>query len=119
MDIIENKPEQERKRFCQHCGTKINYDAVVCTSCGRQVGELRGNNQQVIINHTVTNGTGKQKNKWISVLLCLFLGYLGIHRFYEGKIGTGILYFLTGGIFGIGMLIDFIILLFKPNPYYV
>lgn len=31
----------------------------------------------------------------------------------------GILYFFTLGLFGIGVLIDFIALLFKPNPYYV
>lgn len=59
------------------------------------------------------------KNKWISFLLCLFLGILGIHKFYEGKVLFGILYILTGGIFGIGVIVDLIILLFKPNPYYV
>ena len=40
-------------------------------------------------------------------------------KFYEGKIGMGILYLFTAGFFGIGVLIDFITLLFKPNPYYV
>ena len=40
--------------------------------------------------------------------LCLFLGVLGIHRFYVGKIGTGLLYLFTGGLFGIGWLIDLI-----------
>lgn len=52
------------------------------------------------------------------MLLCFFLGGLGIHRFYEGKIGTGILWLISGGLFGIGWLVDFIILLCKPNPYY-
>ena len=60
-----------------------------------------------------------EKNKWISVLLCFFLGCLGAHRFYEGKIGTGILWLLTGGLVGIGAIVDFFILLFKPNPYIV
>jgi TM2 domain-containing membrane protein YozV len=44
---------------------------------------------------------------------------LGAHKFYEGKTGMGILYILTGGLFYIGVIVDFIALLCKPNPYYV
>ncbi len=58
------------------------------------------------------------KNKWVAFFLCLFLGVLGIHKFYEGKVIFGIIYLCTGGIFGIGVVIDLIILLLKPNPYY-
>lgn len=46
---------------------------------------------------------------WIvSLLLCLFLGKLGVHRFYSGKIGTGILMFFTAGGLGVWWLIDLI-----------
>ena len=46
---------------------------------------------------------------WLTTfLLCLFCGGLGVHRYYVGKIGTGILYTLTLGLFGIGYLVDFI-----------
>lgn len=58
------------------------------------------------------------KRKWVSFFLCLFLGVLGIHKFYEGRILLGMLYLFTGGLFGIGVVVDLVILFFKPNPYY-
>lgn len=111
-------------KFCKHCGEKIDVDCVVCPKCGKQVEDLKSNSSgqpNIVINNTNTNinGTGLPKNKWVSVLLCVFLGFLGAHKFYEGKIGLGVLYLLTCGLCGIGAFVDFIILLFKPNPYYV
>ena len=43
----------------------------------------------------------------VAWILLTFLGFLGIHRFYLGKIGTGLLWLVTGGLFGIGWLYDF------------
>lgn len=59
-----------------------------------------------------------KKSKWVSFFLCLFFGVFGIHKFYEERILLGILYLFTGGLLGIGVIVDLIILLFKPNPYY-
>jgi TM2 domain-containing membrane protein YozV len=43
-------------------------------------------------------------------ILLTFLGWLGIHRFYMGKVFTGILYLFTGGLFLLGVLYDFLTL---------
>lgn len=51
------------------------------------------------------------KSKGTAAVLCFFLGCLGIHRFYVGKIGTGILWLVTLGFCGVGALIDFIMIL--------
>ena len=53
----------------------------------------------------------------IYVILCYFIGFLGIHRFYVGKIGTGILYMFTIGLFGIGVIVDLVIGLIRIVNY--
>lgn len=129
QNISEPTP-QIKTKFCKHCGGKIPEKAVVCTLCGCQVEEMNQGTQaqpNIIINNSNNNvntntnvvGYGRPKNKWVAFCLCLFLGYFGAHKFYEGKILMGILYIFTGGLCGVGWLIDCILLLLKPNPYFV
>ena len=49
------------------------------------------------------------EHKIIYVILCWAFGFLGVHRFYEKKIFSGIIYLLTFGVLGIGVIIDFTI----------
>lgn len=119
----------QNTKFCKHCGRQIAKEAVICPLCGCQVDELQSaaTTPQVVITNTNVNSNvnavgaavGKLRNKWVAFFLCLFLGFLGAHKFYEGKGGMGVLYLLTAGLFGIGWLVDCIALLFKPNPYIV
>ena len=124
------QPAGETK-FCKNCGGKIARAAVICPLCGCQVEDMNNASaqpQQIVINNSNMNANtnanvngagGRARNKWTAFFLCLFLGCIGAHKFYEGKTGMGILYILTVGLFGIGWTIDAIALLFKPNPYYV
>lgn len=50
------------------------------------------------------------RNGIVCLLLCFFLGGIGVHRFYAGKVGTGILMIVTLGGFGIWSIIDFIMI---------
>ena len=47
-----------------------------------------------------------QKDRLAALLLCIFAGVTGAHRFYVGRYGSGLLYLFTGGAFGIGWLYD-------------
>lgn len=82
--------------YCQNCGQKIDDNAVVCVHCGVATGKPAA----------VSNNTGKS---WVvALLLCLFLGGFGAHRFYVGKTVSGItmlLITLLLGWLGIGLLI--------------
>ena len=46
------------------------------------------------------------KSKMVTLALCLFVGYLGAHRFYLGKCITGLVYLLSGGLVGVRLLYD-------------
>lgn len=59
---------------------------------------------------TTTDAQISEKGFVPTLLLCFFLGGFGVHRFYTGKIGTGILMLLTLGGLGIWTLIDFIMI---------
>ncbi len=130
MENATPQTPEVKTKFCKHCGGKIPEAAVVCTLCGCQVEEVKQAEQpSIVINNSNTNTNvnnninralgARLRNKWVAFFLCLFLGFFGAHKFYEGKFGMGIVYLFTGGLFGIGWFIDIFALLFKPNPYYV
>ena len=56
------------------------------------------------------NSDISSKSRLVALLFCIFLGIFGVHRFYLGKIGTGILMICTLGGFGIWVVIDFILI---------
>lgn len=81
-------------KHCSQCGFQQQSTAKFCTQCG--------------VNTSSSTETRSDKSAVTALLLCIFLGSLGIHRFYVGKIKTGILMLLTGGGLGIWTLVDLI-----------
>lgn len=88
--------------YCKNCGNEVNDNAVVCLKCGAAVNS---------VNQDLAGG----KDWLTSLLLCFFLGYFGIHRFYTGHTAIGVIQLLTFGGCGIWTLIDFITIL--TNSY--
>lgn len=89
---------------CPKCGLRILEDVNYCPRCGAY---LKGCAEQPYSQYRACES---QYNRLVALLLCIFVGGLGIHRFYVGKIGTGILWLFTGGCLGIGVLVDLIMI---------
>lgn len=115
-----NDKERGTKMFCRNCGKEIDDGARFCTHCGTSASAgtapVQPQFQQPVINivntNTNVNSFGyEHKSKWVAFFLCLILGEFGAHRFYVGKIGTGIIWLFTFGFFGIGWILDLIIIL--------
>jgi TM2 domain-containing membrane protein YozV/predicted RNA-binding Zn-ribbon protein involved in translation (DUF1610 family) len=98
MSDVREKAADEK--FCSSCGEIIKSAAEICPKCG-----VRQKSAGTSVSMDVSS-------KWlVALLLCIFLGVIGVHRFYVGKIGTGIVMLLTLGGCGIWVLIDLIMII--------
>ncbi len=95
---VENLPETKRNVRAASVyvnNVPLNYS---------QSPMLRNKNCYVAPNGDIYSN----KSRLAAALLCIFLGYLGIHRFYTGKIFTGLIYMFTAGLFGVGIVVDLV-----------
>ena len=115
--------------FCEKCGAEVPPEKKFCDKCGNQMRGLQANiPQQATYQQQIPGQAPYQQSRYVTLtsdksrtvvlVLCLLLGWLGIHRFYAGHVCTGIIYFFTFGIFGFGWLFDILMILlgnFKDN----
>ena len=91
------------EKYCHNCGTIIDKRTDLCPVCGAK--QPNSQNSSPDVNISVNS-------RWlVTLLLCIFFGYLGVHRFYTGHIASGILQLITGGGLGIWWLIDLILII--------
>ena len=82
--------------YCRGCGKEIHESALACPFCGAPQGAAFSASSKRILP---------------AALLCFFFGLFGFHRFYVGKIWTGLLQLLTGGGFVIWTVVDFVFII--------
>ncbi|MCK9178543.1 MAG: TM2 domain-containing protein [Candidatus Cloacimonetes bacterium] len=87
------------RKYCGNCGNSVNDNAEVCTNCGVALPSSM---------HAQGSMAMGQKDWLTTLLLCIFLGEFGIHRFYTGHTAIGVVQLLTLGGCGIWALIDLI-----------
>lgn len=108
-------------KYCKYCGSQVMSEKdTFCSHCGKHIEEDT-NSININIENNVNSTTGKTKNKWVAFFLCLFLGGIGAHKFYEGKVGLGIIYalFCWTYIPVLVSIVDLIVILTKPKEYNV
>jgi hypothetical protein len=71
--------------FCSSCGNSMSAQALACPGCGHP--NAANSNHQ-------SNYAGAPRSRVTAAILALFIGGLGIHKFYLGKSGAGIVYLL-------------------------
>jgi len=94
--------KKDNEKFCFECGSIINIRAEICPKCGvrQPYTSFQHEEQQ------------QNENEWLTILLlCWFLGALGIHRFYSGYKVIGIIQLLTLGGCGVWVMIDLIMII--------
>lgn len=103
-EVVKQKNKGPDEKFCSDCGDVIKLKAEICPRCG--VRQLAAPNA---LSATAPNG----KSKIAAALLAFFLGAFGVHKFYLGQVGLGILYLVFFWTFipAIIAFIEFIILL--------
>ncbi|MBU0766948.1 TM2 domain-containing protein [Patescibacteria group bacterium] len=79
------------EKYCSGCAAKIHIEALACPKCG----------------YTSNKSSSQQKNRIIAALLALFLGGIGIHKFYMGRTNEGVIYLggMLGGLFFFWLII--------------
>ena len=75
------------EKYCSECGAIINAKAEICPKCG-----VRQTPPPCTVNLGATAPNGK--SKLAAALFAIFLGGIGVHKFYLGKVGLGVVYFL-------------------------
>lgn len=100
---------------CGYCGYATREPGQESENINSDFGQTETEQwqQEDVVGSPMINNMGivpgiSRKSKTTALLLCIFLGGLGAHRFYVGKGGTGILYLFTVGFFGVGWIIDII-----------
>ena len=112
---------------CEYCGSVMQLDEATSpsTAATESATVAPVAQQKPVYDPTVTyTKTGeryvphqKKKQKWLAIVLCVTFGYLGAHRFYEGKKRSGIVYLCSLGLLFFGVIYDFIQLLSRPEYY--
>ncbi len=113
--VYYNSDNMSTKYFCQNCGSIIEEGIKFCANCGTSVSERQPAAQQPVAQPAQAYTPAQPYaaaaptyipaqlgvpagisplSRTVALLLCIFFGWMGVHKFYVGKVGDGIIYLL-------------------------
>ena len=109
----ENCGAESTDKFCPYCGSEMPYSGPNTVIINNYYNGDSNKSEDDTFRRSSTKKRVyySSKRKSVALLLCIFLGIVGAHYFYVGKVGKGILFLFTGGLFGIGWIVDICIIL--------
>lgn len=119
---MEETEKLDYEKLCKWCGEELKQPEGICPKCdvedngnkaiGKRRSEIKANNDpfNVVVNNAL-GPKGEGYDWFITLLLCFFVGFLGVHRFYTGSMLLGVGQLLTFGGCGLWTMVDFALIL--------
>lgn len=105
-----NCGEDATGKFCDYCGTKMPQQVEPSASWPSTTPEASTAKYESAAGNYASAAGASDKSRTIALVLAIVFGVLGVHRFYVGKVGTGVLYLFTLGLIGIGWIYDIVMI---------
>jgi hypothetical protein len=106
MSSAEETPG--RRVFCPDCGASMAQEDRFCAGCRWDAQNPGRREARNLPSSPRTLGPPSDKSRMTTLVLCVLGGFLGLHRFYVGRVGSGVLWFVSFGLLSVGWIYDLV-----------
>ncbi len=101
---------QGKRVFCPDCGASMAPEDRFCAACRWDAQYPESRAERGLPSSPRNLGPPSDKSRMTTLLLCVFGGFLGLHRFYVGRAGSGVLWLVTFGLLSVGWIYDLVMI---------
>lgn len=110
MAMSSVEETEARRVFCPDCGASMAAEDRFCAACRWDANNPERRAERVLPASPRNLGPPSDKNRMTTLLLCVFAGFLGLHRFYVGRVGSGVLWCVSLGLLSVGWIYDLVMI---------